>query len=754
MDLQYNTFLHDRYRIENQLGKGGMGAVYLALDTVLQTKVAVKVNQNPRREGREQFLQEARLLAGLRHPNLPRVIDYFVIEDSQYLVMDFIPGDDLGTIVKRDGQQDVNKVIQWAKQLGDALNYLHTQEPPVIHRDIKPGNIKITPRGEVVLVDFGIAKSSEVTQETSTGARGLTPGYSPPEQYGSGRTGHYSDQFGLASTLYNVLTNEKPVDAVERLLGHATLKPIHELNPNVPLEVEKVIEKALSIKPDDRYPSVIDFVHALISSNKSTVNETKISSEGIPQGNNTQLASSADSTRVIGGSAGSQPPLSTPISGPVSTPVSGPRSTPVSGPYSTPISGPISGSYSTPISGPVSSPISQPQPKQKSKLIWVLVAVFIIGAIALVSGVWFLANKFLSGKGNPPIATSHVVLFTETSMAVVVPSELPTKTSITEPTLTLTLAPEPTETIEPTATEIPEPTITPTEALPAIGRDGIVAYVSNSGDGTTFQLWTMKVYQQPDGSLIAGDQKQLTNNPGNKSYPNWSPDGSKIVFSAETGDTVNKIDLYTINADGSEISNILALPGNETEAAWSPDGEWIAFTTDNRTDGIKQIMIVKPDGTGLRRLSTDKQEYSPEWSPKMDRLVYVLPSSSLRYLWMRDPQNDFIDLDRDMFFMRITYISDPAWSPNGEWIAYTNLQGRIQDIYLTRVQSFGMEVKRLTNTTFDSYPAWSPDSAWILFQSNRDNNMEIYIMDIKGQKQTNLTNSPNSAEMQPAWQGK
>lgn len=112
MDLQYNTFLHDRYRIENQLGKGGMGAVYLALDTVLQTKVAVKVNQNPRREGRDQFLQEARLLAALRHPNLPRVIDYFVIEDSQYLVMDFIPGDDLGTIVKRDGQQDVKKVLQ------------------------------------------------------------------------------------------------------------------------------------------------------------------------------------------------------------------------------------------------------------------------------------------------------------------------------------------------------------------------------------------------------------------------------------------------------------------------------------------------------------------------------------------------------------------------------------------------------------------------------------------------------------------
>jgi len=119
---------------------------------------------------------------------------------------------------------------------------------------------------------------------------------------------------------------------------------------------------------------------------------------------------------------------------------------------------------------------------------------------------------------------------------------------------------------------------------------------------------------------------------------------------------------------------------------------------------------------------------------------------------MRDPQNDFVDLDRDMFFMRLTYIGDPAWSPDALWIAYTNVQGRTQDVYLTRVQSFGMEVKRLTNTTFDSYPAWSGDSAWILFQSNRDTNMEIYIMDIDGQNQTNLTLSPDSDEMQPAWQ--
>lgn len=721
MELEHNTFLRDRYRIEKQLGKGGMGAVYLALDTVLQTKVAVKINQNPREEGRDQFLQEARLLAALRHPNLPRVIDYFVIEDSQYLVMDFIPGDDLGTIVKRDGKQDVDQVISWARQLGKALNYLHTQEPPVVHRDIKPGNIKLTPRGEVILVDFGIAKSSEATQETSTGARGLTPGYSPPEQYGSGRTGHYSDQFGLAATLYNVLTNEKPVDAVERLLGQATLKPIHDLNPNVPPHIEQAIEKALSIKPEDRYASVLVFVQALGKSSAPTSEDTMI---GIGKMPSTTKPSdvSADSTRVA-----------------ISTPPSGSISHPVSGPISQPVSGPVSGP-------PPSYPISQPLAPKKSKLIWLIPVILVLGLVVVAGGGWFIWQNFIAEK---PISTEPAVVVvanTETSLPVVIDTEAPTATNTPEPL--------PTETLEPTATDIPEPTAIPTLALPTVGRGGLVAYVSNAADGGTFQLYTMLVYQQEDGTLVAGEPTQLTTNAGDKSYPNWSPDGTKIIFSADSGTTDNKLDLYTINPDGSGLSNIITIPGNETEAAWSPDGEWIVFTTDNRSDELKQIMIVRPDGTDLRRLSTDKQEFSPEWSPKMDRLVYVLPSGGLRYLWMRDPQNDFVDLDRDMFFMRLRYMGDPAWSPDANYMAYTNIQGRTQDVYLTRVQSFGLEVKRLTNTTFDSYPAWSPDSTWILFQSNRDTNFEIYIMDIDGQDQTNLTLSPDSDEMYPAWQVK
>jgi serine/threonine protein kinase len=696
MELHPNTLLRDRYRIEKQLGKGGMGAVYLAHDTVLDTKVAVKINQNPRPEGRDQFIQEARLLAALRHPNLPRVIDYFVIEENQFLVMDFVPGDDLGSIVSSDGMQSIDQVLSWAHQLGNALIYLHSQEPPVIHRDIKPANIKITPRGQAMLVDFGIAKSTDLTQETSTGARGLTPGYSPPEQYGTARTGHFSDQFGFAATLYNLLTNQKPVDAVERLLGQAVLTPIHLLNPTVPLTVQQAIERAMSIKPEDRFSSVAEFMDALGTPTvaKERLSPVQPAKTVLPT---IQPVVSQDATRV--------------------------------------------GNINPPPVIPVSV-----QPNKRA--LW-LIPVILLALVVLAGGSWLLFSRLLTPQIPTQSPTADVALSVTLTLGA-----LPTQTA--QPSLTVTQAPTETDTPEPTATVTftPEITSTATPVLESIGRDGLAAFASNEADGSTFQIWSMRVYKSETGELIAANKSQLTNNPGNKYYPAWSPDGGQIVFSADSGDSENKLDLWVMDDDGQNQRNILTIPGDETEAAWSPDGKWIAFTTNSRADGILQIMIVHPDGSGLRRLSTDRQEYAPEWSPRMDKLVYVLPSNDLRYLWVRDPQNDFVDANQDLMFGRLKYFTDPSWSPNGEWLAYTRVEGRTQDVFLTRIASYGLEIKRLTNSTFDSYPAWSSDSAWLLFQSNRDGNQEIYVMDIQGQQLTNLTKSDTIAEIQPAWQVK
>ena len=280
MELAPKTLLKERYEIIRKLGQGGMGAVYMAHDVVLEDVVAVKANRNPLPQSSNLFLREARLLATLRHPNLPRVTDYFIINEIQYLVMDYIPGDDLNVIIKETGVQPLDMVLLWAEQIGSALVYLHNQNPPVVHRDIKPGNIKLMPSGEVMLVDFGIAKSNDPSQATTTGMTGFTPGYAPPEQYGTAHTGTYTDQYALAATLYHLLTNQHPVDSLQRIMGTAVLTPMNLLNPKIPAPIQAAIEKAMSLHPEERFPGVEEFLKVL--TNPANLKAPAISIETSP----------------------------------------------------------------------------------------------------------------------------------------------------------------------------------------------------------------------------------------------------------------------------------------------------------------------------------------------------------------------------------------------------------------------------------------------------------------------------------------
>jgi serine/threonine protein kinase len=159
MSLQPGTLLRNRYRIESVLGQGGMGAVYRAVDSNLGVMVAVKENLYTTDEFARQFEREAKVLAGLRHMSLPRVTDHFVVEgEGQYLVMDFVAGDDLRERLERSGAIGEDDALPLFFDICDALAYLHTRVPPILHRDVKPGNIKITPDGRGMLVDFGLAK--------------------------------------------------------------------------------------------------------------------------------------------------------------------------------------------------------------------------------------------------------------------------------------------------------------------------------------------------------------------------------------------------------------------------------------------------------------------------------------------------------------------------------------------------------------------------------------------------------------------
>jgi serine/threonine-protein kinase len=277
--LRAGHVLRDRYKISRIIGQGGAGSVYLADDLRLEGRsCAIKevqhdlgLPENLLNQAKEQFQREAVVLARLDHPNLPKVSDFFSEQGRDYLVMDFIPGKDLRTIMMEAKQNHrfllEREVLSWANQLSDALIYLHCQEPSILHRDIKPSNVKLMPSGLIKLVDFGLVKllaSDEVTITILQG-RG-TAIYTPLEQYGgdSEHTDIRSDVYAFGATLYHLLTNRPPIEARDRFLNPGSLPNPREINPIISPRTERAILSAMNLHPDERPQNVAEFRSALL----------------------------------------------------------------------------------------------------------------------------------------------------------------------------------------------------------------------------------------------------------------------------------------------------------------------------------------------------------------------------------------------------------------------------------------------------------------------------------------------------------
>jgi serine/threonine-protein kinase len=280
--LQIGEVLRDRYKITAYIGQGGMGSIYQADDLRLEGRLcAIKEVENDssltpdtQQQARDQFYREASILARLDHPNLPKVSDFFAIDEHDYLVMDFVPGRDLRDVMNEAKQNgrflEENEVLGWADQLANALEYLHQQDSSIVHRDIKPSNLKITPSGLIKLVDFGLVKLLVPDERTVTVIQGMgTAYYTPLEQYGgdSGHTDGRTDIYAFGATLYHLLTNEPPAEAKQRFLRPDSLKPIRSINPAVSAHTEQAINWAMALHPDDRPPDVATFKAALRSTN-------------------------------------------------------------------------------------------------------------------------------------------------------------------------------------------------------------------------------------------------------------------------------------------------------------------------------------------------------------------------------------------------------------------------------------------------------------------------------------------------------
>ncbi len=259
--IETGKTLQNRYRIDKQIGQGGMGAVYVATDERFNSMVAIKETLCMDDNFRKAIEREARLLNSLKHAALPRVSDHFEENDSQFLVMEFIPGDDLSCILETKGEPfDVEQVLRWADQLLDALEFLHNQEIPVVHRDIKPQNLKVTPQGQVILLDFGLAKGNPTDAGHQTAAKsifGYSRNYASLEQIQGTGTDPRSDIYSLAATLYHLLTGVAPEDALTRAMAVLSQKPdplvaANAIRAEIPAGVAGVLQKALDLNASER----------------------------------------------------------------------------------------------------------------------------------------------------------------------------------------------------------------------------------------------------------------------------------------------------------------------------------------------------------------------------------------------------------------------------------------------------------------------------------------------------------------------
>ncbi len=692
MSLGQGNLLHNRYRIVEILGRGGMGAVYRAVDESLGVDVAVKENLFTTDDYARQFHMEAVIMANMRHPNLPRVTDHFVLEEQgQYLVMDYIEGDDLRQRIEKQGTLNESEAIRIGAAVCDALSYLHTRKPPTLHRDIKLGNIKLTPDGNVILVDFGLAKQAWEHEETMTGARAMTPGYSPPEQYGSARTDARSDIYSLGATLYAAITGVVPEDSLMRAVDGVVLTPVRKHKPAISPRLANVIEKAMEPASANRYQSAAELKAALLGLDEAT---------GVLDDD------------------------------PVATTGSKPASPPKK----------KGGGFSLfllvlTLTLAVSALVFF-DPKNQQFVMSLLQVQTITPTVTSTSTITLTP-------------TSEAVEDTPTPVPA---TATPQATNTTAPTITPTRTPL--LSLTPTATQ-PDLVKTVVAPLPTpLGGTGEIAYamVENrisqiylaNADGTNIRQLTnditgmrgacnfdwspdgkqlvyvspcnAKEFQYPGAGLYilnleTGLSDPLLDAPTGEFDPAWSPDGTKIAFTSMRDET------------------------------------WQIYVFDLTTSNLTQLTTYEE----VVQSRANNQSRYPAWSPDGKQLVYITRRGTEYQLWIMNAADGS---EKTRLVYTVPSLSDqlPAWSPDGTFILFSQANLELTSPSVLMRLNIGMQAAE--QLTIVGAPVvdvnFSPDGLWITYESTDGNNQDIYLFNLLTNETIRLSESPN-VEFDPAW---
>ena len=715
MILERGTILNNRYRIVEILGQGGMGSVYKAVDENLGTEVAVKDNLFTTDEYARQFRREAIILANLRHPNLPRVTDHFVITgQGQYLVMDYIEGEDLRQRMERVGTIPEEDAIIIGAAVCDALNYLGTRKPAVIHRDIKPGNVRITPQGEIFLVDFGLVKTMQGSQATTTGARAMTPGFSPPEQYGTARTDQRSDIFSLGATLYAALSGATPEDALARAMDQAELTSLRKHNPRVSRRMASVLEKALEVRPDDRYQTADEFKQALLSASSSARRRDGDYTVAPPPGGDKAMAlAGLEDEDVHPAAPGEGQGLAASVN-----------------------------------LEELDVPPARGRRRKQDRRVgcWLVLLAFVLLAVGAGAYIY----RFDQGLPGRVAGLAAPWMSAYLPVTTTAPVPLPTDTATaTLEQLTATLAEVlPASTLTPTftATMTPEPTATLTpQPTPFGGGTGLIAFASNvTGVNQVYVIST-------DGS----ERRQITDFPEGACQPSWAPDGQRLAFispCANNADYYPDAAIYLINLDGSGLLPLPTLSGGDFDPAWSPDGKSIAFTS-LRSSNRAQIYVLNLDNNSVIGLS-DKYsiDLQPSWSQDGKQIIYTTQRRDAQEIWVMDANGQNprqFSRSPDLINVR------PSWAPDMQTVIFTQMvaPGSIPRVLISPYKYDTYTEYRVGQVNMPMRDAvYSPDGFWIGFEGwEVGGNHNLYIISATGAGLFPVTDD-QALEFDPAWQ--
>ncbi len=641
MPFATGQIIHNRYRIVDLLGQGGMGAVYRAWDVNLNIPIALKEmmpapNADPHTLGqlRQQFEHEAQVVASLDHPNLVRVTDYFSWGGSECLAMNFVEGESLAERIQREGALPETQVLGWARQLLDALTYCHARN--VIHRDIKPLNVIITPEDRPVLVDFGLVKlwdPQDPRTRTAIQAMG-TPEYAPPEQYSATaeHTDSRSDLYSLGATIYHALTGQAPMSATDRMAMPERFAPLRTLAPHVSPQTETAVLKALELPISQRFSTAQEMANGLHGRTRIPLTRYATPSTSPNPARKRAnppvwvwgLSGVALLVLLVGCVIGASVALPSILDND-KTSVSTRAATQDTPTRELTLAPQIIVATPTPTAPPTATPLL-PTPALASIVFdsyrddnW---EVYVMDEDG--SNLINLTNHPANDGDSAWSSDGRRIAFDSDRDGN---WEIYAINSDGSGVIRLTHDPADDES-------------------PAWSPDGSQLAFKSNRDGN----WEIYVVNLSNLSVT-----NLTNQPADDRLPAWSPDGQRIAF---VSDRTEEWDVWVMNVDGSNLINLTGHPDKDFFPAWSPDGQRIAF--HSYRDGNAEIYVMNADGSNLTRLTNHPaDDWAVSWSSDGLRLAFTSD---------RDGDNEIYVMNKDgSNIMQMTHNSAsdtwPVWSP-------------------------------------------------------------------------------------------